>query len=104
MIQMPILYIFHTFCFKDFIYLFVCLFERAFAHTSGGAVVGRGRERESQVDSMLTVMPNLGLNPTIPISGPEPKSRVRCSMTEPSKCPYIPYPSLIIFIYLFLRT
>ena len=43
----------------------------------GGAE--REREKESQADSTLSMELNAGLDLTTLRSGPEPKSRVRCS-------------------------
>ena len=36
----------------------------------------RGRGRETQADCLLSVKPNVGLNPRTPRPLPEPKSRV----------------------------
>lgn len=51
---------------------------------------GRKREKESQVESMLSVEPNThdGLNLRTPKSQPEPKARVR-HLTAPPRQPEV---------------
>ena len=59
---------------------------RAEGGSEGGV---RDRERESSAVSMPSMDPNLGLDLTTMRSWPEPKSKVGCLTTEPSRCPKI---------------
>ena len=48
----------------------------------------REGERESPVDSLLSEEPDVGLDPTILRSWPEPKSRVKCLTNWANQAPH----------------
>ena len=65
-----------------FIYIYIIFFKDFFLYSreKGGdraQVGGEEGERESQADSLLSVEPDSGLDPTTTRSQPEPKPRVR---------------------------
>ena len=68
-----------TCLFWKFIYLFEGETERERAQEPGAGQRERERESQSQADSVMSVEPNTGLDPTTPGSWPEPKSRIRHS-------------------------